>query len=197
MLHLENYKEFLEDYKKNTNMIEIESLYEKFSLENSNNRYELQLMSSMKRLLFFNSLDDIEKMSFRRRELEKKIKFREVYSDLEINYENQVLYLTNAIINFLNNTKEDLFEFDPKKEFTFKEFIFVRFCTILKIELIALNKHMKLEHGGHVLFKELVEPLFVELESTEYYEKYNLVNLRDIYRKVQELYDKNPYNSSK
>lgn len=184
----------LENYNRLTNISDIEELYDKFSLKESNHRYELQLLESLKKRIFFESLTDLEKVDFRLRELQKKKIFKDIYSELEVKYESRVIDLSKAIISFLNETEEDLFHYKKEKSFTNIELAFIRLNTMCKIELIGLNKHIYLKNGGHVLYYEIIEPLFMELENSDYFQKYNLDTLKNIYKDVQDLYNKKPYS---
>jgi len=186
----------LENYKKITDTTLVDELYEKFSLTEDYHRSERNLIDSFKKVLFFESLTDDEKIEFRLRELDKKKIFKAAYSDSIIKYEECVIELTKLIMVFLNtDNSADLFQPEIGNEITSTQLMFIRLRTILKVELICLNRHMKLSNGGHVPFHEIVEPIFIELQNLDYYEKYNLGIIKNIYKEVQELFDKKPYEA--
>ena len=166
MIELGNYDEFLNKYYEAIDNSVVENLFNTHSLTNQNHRYELQLVSGIKKQLFFETLSDVEKLCFRKRELELKKAYREIYSDLVIAYEENVLVLTSLILKVLDNCKCDFLSFSFDDKIASDDLNFARLCTILKIELICLNRHMKLENGGHVLFDAIAKPVFDDLKES-------------------------------
>ncbi|KQB40395.1 hypothetical protein [Flavobacterium aquidurense] len=64
---------------------------------------------------------------------------------------------------------------------------------MLYIELYAINKRPKLQYSGHVLFEEIIEPIFLEIENTSFYIEYELEKIKEAYRLVSDLHKKEPY----
>ncbi len=186
----------LENYKKITDVSKLEELYEKASLKASNHRNELQLIYGIKKYLFFDSLTDAEKIDFRIRNLHMKLAFRQIYSELEIRYEELVVKLSKILLDFIQKNTEDLINYEGDKELSSERLAIIRLRTMLSLELMSLNRHLNLANGGHVLFKDIVEPIFIELENTEYYKLNNLEDIKTTYREVQELHDKKPYENN-
>nr|WP_315238664.1 hypothetical protein [uncultured Flavobacterium sp.] len=168
---------------------EIEKIEELYLLKNSH-RYEIQLIEGLKKDLYWASLSDKEKLELRTKELMKKYVFKEIYSDLMISYEESVIDLVKLIMKFLDEINLIVFDFQNMSE---DEFILFRLKNMMCVELYAVNKREKLQYSGHVLFEEVVQPIFVEIERTEFYIQYSLEDLRDTYKRVSDLYGEEPY----
>lgn len=168
---------------------EIEKIEELYLLKNSN-RYEIQLIEGIKKDLYWASFSDKEKLELRTRELMKKYVFKVLYSDLMISYEESVIYLVKLIMKFLEDVNLIVFDFQNMSE---EEFILFRLKNMLYIELYSVNKREKLQYSGHVLFEEVVEPIFIEIQSTTFYLDYELEKLREMYKRVSDLFKKEPY----
>jgi|GEM_PF-4821357 len=167
-------------------IIKIEDLY----LLKNTHRYEIQLIEGLKKDVHWISLSDTEKLELRTKELTKKYIFKEAYSDLIILYEESIVKLNKLIIEFLDEVSLVVFNHENTSG---EEFVLFRLKNMMYIELFALNKRLNLKYSGHVLFEEVVEPIFNELENTTYYVQYKLQDLRDTYKSVSDLYKKDPY----
>lgn len=167
-------------------IIKIEDLY---LLKNAH-RYEIQLIEGFKKDVHWVSLSDVEKLELRTKELTKKYIFKETYSELIILYEESIVKLNKLIIEFLDEVSLVVFNHENTSE---EDFVLFRLKNMIYIELFALNKRLNLKYSGHVLFEEVVEPIFNELEDTTFYVQYKLKDLRDAYKSVSDLYKKDPY----
>lgn len=167
-------------------IIKIEDLY---LLKNAH-RYEIQLIEGLKKDVYWISLSDREKLELRTKELTKKYIFKGAYSELIILYEESIIKLNKLIIEFLDEVSSVVFNNENTSE---EEFVLFRLKNMIYIELFALNKRLNLKYSGHVLFEEVVEPIFRELENTTFYVQYKLQDLRDTYKRVSDLYKKDPY----
>lgn len=135
------------------------------------------------------SFMDKEKLDLRMRELWKKKAFKELYTDSIILYEESVIELVKLIMKFLDDVSSVVFNKDISEE----EFVLFRLKNMLYIELYAVNKRLKLQYSGHIAFERVVEPIFIELESTTLYIQYKLENVREMYKCVSDLHKKEPY----
>jgi hypothetical protein len=171
---------------------EIMKIEELYLLKNSH-RSEMQLIEGVKKDLHWASLSDKEKLELRTKELMKKNVFKEIYSDLLISYEESVIDLVKLIMKFLDNINLIVFDFQNMSD---EECILYRLKCMLHVELYSVNKREKLQYSGHVLFEDVVEPIFIELKATKYYEQYNLENIKEQYKIVIRLYEKKPYEKT-
>ena len=158
---------------------------------------ELSLIQGVKKDITWSGLSHEEKLRLREKELKyASLHFKESTPQIIFDYENALLELGLLIIDFLKKT--DFFPLDEKQllEMSPEELTLFRIRNMLYCELYSINKHQKLEFGGHVLFNEVVEPLFKALESSPLYEKFNLDSIATSYQKVMELYSKKPYQKN-
>ncbi|MCC9064161.1 hypothetical protein [Flavobacterium piscisymbiosum] len=168
----------------------IEELYLLKSNSFNSHKYEIKLIEGLKKDVEWLSLSDKEKLELRKIEMRKKHALKEIYSDLIILYEESVIELVELVMKFLNEINVVAFNSENMSE---EEFLLFRLKNMLYIELFAVNKRPKLQYSGHVLFEEVVEPIFSELENTTFYVQYKLQDLKDTYKNVSDLYKKDPY----
>lgn len=168
----------------------IEELYLLKSDSFKSEQYEIQIIEGFGKEIQWSLLSDSEKFEVRKRELRKRHAFKELYSDSIILYEESVVTLIDLIMSFLGGVNDVVFNNDEMSE---EEFLLFRLKNMLYIELYAVNKRLKLKYAGHVLFEEVVEPIFIEIENTRFYAEYKLEKIKETYKFVSDLHKKDPY----
>ncbi len=156
--------------------------------------YEISLLQGFTRDVNWGKLSDLQKIEYRKGALVHKQKVKEIVSDLEFDYEKSVIELGYLLIDFLKTTESlysDLSEINKK---TKVEISLFRLRNLLYCELYAINKHMKLENGGHVPFDLVIDPVLKELAGSVFFKEYKLHKIKDLYRKVVNLYNQKPYD---
>ena len=156
-------------------------------------KYELILLQGVKNDIAWVNLDDEQKLAFRKADLIHKRKLSGIFSDLVLQYEDAVVELGLEILNFLKQTKT---RFSNLEEIPFMpkaEIAIFRLRNMLYCELYSINKHKKLEQGGHVLYTEVIEPIIHEVENQILHPTYDLSSIKELYKAVVDLYGQNPY----
>jgi hypothetical protein len=165
---------------------EIEEFYQKFN----SHRYEIQILEGVMKEMTWETLSDEEKLEQRKKALLMKSVHKEMHSDLIILYEESVIELSVLIMKFLKDISFKIFGLAKMSD---EEFLLFRLKNMLYFELYIINKKIKLQYSGHILFEDIMEPLFKEIENTVYYKQYQLDDLRETFKFVWELYSKKPY----
>lgn len=168
----------------------IEELYLLKSYSFKSEQYEIQIIEGFGKEIQWSLLSDKEKLEVRKKDLMKKYVFKELYSDSIILYEEAIIELVKLIMKFLDDVSLIVFDCENMSE---EEFILFRLKNMLYIELYSINKRSKLQFSGHVLFEEIVEPIFIYVQSTTFYLDYELEKLRETYKRVSDLFKKEPY----
>ncbi|MEP6805554.1 MAG: hypothetical protein ABI892_13585, partial [Flavobacterium sp.] len=138
----------------------------------------------------WSTLSDQEKLEERKKALLIKSVHKDLHSDLIISYEQSVIDLSILIMKFLDDISFKIF---ASVKISDEEFLLFRLKNMLYFELYIIHKKIKLQYSGHILFEDIMEPLFKEIESKVYYEQYQLEILREKFKLVWELYLKQPY----
>ncbi|MBE8723505.1 hypothetical protein [Flavobacterium hungaricum] len=155
--------------------------------------YEMQILEGFWKEINWSALSDDEKLEFRKTELRKKHVYKELYSDLVVLYEETVIELIVLLMQFFEDISSVVFD---KENMSDEEFVLFRLKNMLYFELLTVQRKMKLKFSGHILYEDIMEPIFDEIEKTPYYEQYELENLRKTYKFVCELFLKRPYEES-
>jgi hypothetical protein len=158
-------------------------------------KYESSVIQGFKNEMDWTKLSDTEKLNFREQEIDyAKVHFKNITPEIVFSYEENVIELGREIINFLEATT-NLFEKVDELAYKNKELLTLfRLRNLLFCELYAINKHRKLKFGGHVLLEEIVEIVFDELKTSEFYEYHKLETIRNKYKLVLDIYERKPYN---
>jgi hypothetical protein len=158
---------------------------------NTLGRYEVAVLQGVKNEIAWDALSDEQKMEFRMGDLVHKQKIEA--SDLVLKYERAVVDLGYEILYFLRETDSKFNDLANVAVISQQDIVLFRLRNMLYCELYSINKYRKLQYGGHVLFEEIIEPIFVELESHSMHLDYNLVVMKDKYRTMMDLYNREPY----
>jgi hypothetical protein len=170
----------------------IDKLYRSLEFRtNTLGKYELAILQGTKNDIAWDALSDEQKMEFRKGDLVHKEKIEA--SDLILKYERTVIDLGYEILYFLKETESKFDDLSTVAVLSLPELVLFRLRNMLYCELYSINKYRKLQYGGHVLFEEIVEPIFVELESHSLYSNYNLFVIKDRYKTMIDLYKCKPY----
>jgi hypothetical protein len=156
-------------------------------------KYETSILQGIKRDIEWNNLTDLEKLEYRRGDLVHKKKVSTIFPDSVLVYEESVIQLSYQILDFLKKTEEYFSDLSTLVRSTASEIALFRLRNMLYCELYAINKHKNLENGGHVLYTEVVEPIFIELMPTDFYKTLDLQKLKETYETVVNLFEKKPY----
>lgn len=157
-------------------------------------KYEISLLQGFKRDIDWDKLSNLQKIEYRKGMLVHKQKVKEIVSDLELDYEESIVELGYLLIDFLKTTESlypNLNEINKKSKVEISLF---RLRNLLYCELYAINKHMKLENGGHIPFDLVIDPILKELEESVFFKEYKLHEIKGLYRKVVKLYNQKPYD---
>lgn len=172
---------------------EIKEIEELYFLKNSrfdSRNYEIQILEGISKDITWSTLSDQEKLEERKKALLIKSVHKDLHSDLIISYEQSVIDLSILIMKFLDDISFKIF---ASVKISDEEFLLFRLKNMLYFELYIIHKKIKLQYSGHILFEDIMEPLFKEIESKVYYEQYQLEILREKFKLVWELYLKQPY----
>lgn len=170
---------------------EIENFYLSRNIKFNSHNYEMQILEGMKKEISWSTLSDREKLEERKKALLIKSVHKDFHPDLMILYEESVIELSELIMKFLDNISFKIFGLEKMSD---DEFFLFRLKNMLYFELYIIHKKIKLQFSGHILFEDIMEPLFKEIENTVYYEQYQLEVLRETFKFVWELYLKKPYD---
>lgn len=152
--------------------------------------YEIQLFNGLIDTLEWSTLSDPEKLEKRKKDFRIKSAYKELYPDIVVIYEGAVIELTELIMKFLNDVSPKVFDMQKMSN---EEFAFFRLKNMLSFELYIIHSKIKLQHSGHVLYDEIMEPIFKEIENTVYDEQYQLKPLKQKFKEVCDLFLERPY----
>jgi hypothetical protein len=175
--------------------IDIETILKYYNEEFGAVNLEVRLLEALYETQQWSKLNDKEKQEVRRKKNKFNIAHGLAPQQKKIfEYEESVIQLVDFIIEFIPKADILFVKAEAIKE-SDELILFFRLRNMLFCEKEFVNRLPDIKIVGHVPF-EVVKPILDKLRDTEFYFKYNLLILEELYEDVNRLHRQNPYQLS-